>query len=218
MQRMSRLMFGAYSVVSLLERVFAYIWLEQVWLPYGHWTHGADSPEQSKYLEPLNEVEKKLKDQWSESLFWGNSCKPVVLILQDTRKGTETWNSSHKYQRPPFWNQQTNTDSPLIWRLLLVHQCLISITYSWTKNNTKCIFEILHCLKVKTCFLACSHSLSLVVSLAVLFSLNNPWETEDNKDKWLWPFKNKCQTSPSSEQRLHRGVHVSCSPLAAALT
>ena len=28
-----------------------------------------------------------------------------------------------------------------------------------------------------------SYSLSLLISLAVSFSLNNPWETENNKDK-----------------------------------
>lgn len=45
-----------------------------------------------------------------------------------------------------------------------------------------------------------------------------PLETQNNKDKWVWPLKKKCQTSPTSERRNHRGVCVSCSPPAGALT
>lgn len=75
---------------------------------------------------------------FQESLFWGNSCKPVVLVLgnlQDTRKGTETWNSSHNYQRPPFWNSsylEAVVGSPVINK----HKLLLNKKYKVHLWNT----------------------------------------------------------------------------------
>lgn len=78
---------------------------------------------------------------------------------------------------------------------------------SWIQNTAKTSFRAVAQMRNihnfykeipgrKTCFLACSFFLSPFISLAIFFSLNNSWETKNNKDKRLWPFKRSVKPLP----------------------